>query len=94
VRKLEYNKITSFCEELAWMVHSGINVGDSLTLLAEEEQDVTWKDCLLNMAAQAGGVNAGDLYAMNASRAQNETSIHDAIPFLLQNMNIALSSCA
>jgi len=31
----------------------------------------------MNMAAQAGGVNAGDLYAMNASRAQNETSKKD-----------------
>lgn len=55
MRKLEYNKITSFCEELAWMVHSGVNVGDSLTLLAEEEQDMTWKECLMNMAAQADG---------------------------------------
>ena len=38
MRKLNYKEISSFCQELAWLVHSGVRVGDGLQLLAEEEK--------------------------------------------------------
>lgn len=53
MRKLTYREIASFCQELAWLVHSGVRVGDGLHLLAEEEQEEAWKKCLLTMAEQA-----------------------------------------
>lgn len=53
MRQLSYREIASFCQELAWLVHSGVQVGDGLTLLAEEEQEADWKECLTRMAEQA-----------------------------------------
>ena len=53
MRQLSYLEIASFCQELAWLVHSGIRVGDGLHLLAEEEKEEAWKACLTTMAEQA-----------------------------------------
>lgn len=53
MRKLNYLEISSFCQELAWLVHSGVRVGDGLHLLAEEEKEEGWKNCLTVMAEQA-----------------------------------------
>lgn len=52
MKQLTNQEISSFCEELAWMIHSGVSIGDGLELLAAEEEG-PWKDCLLRMAAQA-----------------------------------------
>ncbi len=53
MRQLNYREIASFCQELAWLVHSGVRVGDGLNLLAEEEKEGAWKACLSKMAEQA-----------------------------------------
>ena len=53
MRQLNYREIASFCQELAWLIHSGVRVGDGLNLLAEEEKDNAWKECLTTMAEQA-----------------------------------------
>ena len=53
MRQLTYREIASFCQELAWLVHSGVRVGDGLNLLAEEEKESDWKECLAAMAQQA-----------------------------------------
>lgn len=53
MRNLTNQEIAAFCEELAWLIHSGVRVGDGLMLLAEEEQDKEWKECLLRMAGQS-----------------------------------------
>lgn len=53
MRQLNYREIASFCQELAWLIHSGVRVGDGLNLLAEEEKEEAWKGCLLSMAEQA-----------------------------------------
>lgn len=53
MRQLNYREIASFCQELAWLVHSGVRVGDGLHLLAEEEKEEAWKACLVTMAEQA-----------------------------------------
>jgi len=53
MRQLNYLEIASFCQELAWLVHSGVRVGDGLHLLAEEEKEEAWKHCLTTMAEQA-----------------------------------------
>jgi len=53
MRKLSYREIAGFCEELAWLVHSGVNVSDGLALLAEEEQESDWKACLQRMSEQS-----------------------------------------
>lgn len=53
MRPLTYSEIAAFCQELAWLVHSGVRVGDGLSLLAEEEKEEAWKACLTAMAEQA-----------------------------------------
>lgn len=53
MRQLTYSEIAAFCQELAWLVHSGVRVGDGLNLLAEEEKEEAWKACLVTMAEQA-----------------------------------------
>lgn len=53
MRQLNYREIAAFCQELAWLVHSGVRVGDGLNLLAEEEKEEAWKACLSKMAEQA-----------------------------------------
>jgi len=53
MRMLKYGEVVAFCEELAWLMHSGVGLGDGLTLLAEEEQEKSWKQCLFEMALQA-----------------------------------------
>lgn len=53
MRQLNYREIAGFCQELAWLIHSGVRVGDGLNLLAEEEKDEAWKACLMTMAEQA-----------------------------------------
>lgn len=53
MRQLTYSEIAAFCQELAWLVHSGVRVGDGLNLLAEEETEEAWKSCLAAMAEQA-----------------------------------------
>lgn len=53
MRQRNYHEIASFCQELAWLVHSGVRVGDGLNLLAEEEKEEAWKLCLVKMAEQA-----------------------------------------
>jgi len=53
MRPLTYSEIAAFCQEIAWLVHSGVRVGDGLNLLAEEEKEEAWKACLTAMAEQA-----------------------------------------
>jgi len=53
MRQLNYSEIAAFCQELAWLVHSGTRIGDGLNLLAEEEKEEVWKSCLTAMAEQA-----------------------------------------
>lgn len=53
MKKMTNEAIAAFCEELAWLIHSGVRVGDGLALLAEEEQDKEWKESLLRMAQKA-----------------------------------------
>ena len=48
MRPLTYSEIAAFCQELAWLVHSGVRLGDGLNLLAEEEKEEAWKACLVN----------------------------------------------
>lgn len=52
MRRLDNPEIASFCQELAWLVHSGIGIADGLFLLAEEEKEDNFRDCLLLMAQQ------------------------------------------
>lgn len=53
MRQLNDHEIASFCQELAWLVHSGVQTGDGLQLLAEEEKEEEWKACLIAMAERA-----------------------------------------
>lgn len=53
MRKLTYEEISYFCEELAWMLHAGVSVGDGLHLMAQEEGDTKWKERLSKMSFQA-----------------------------------------
>lgn len=53
MKQLTYREIAGFCQELAWLIHSGVRVGDGLNLLAEEEKEAEWKECLKVMAEQA-----------------------------------------
>ena len=53
MRQLNYLEIASFCQELAWLIHSGVSVGDGLHLLAEDEREAEWKKCIDTMAEQA-----------------------------------------
>ena len=55
MRKLTYRELSSFCEELAWLLHSGVSVGNGLALLAEEETEAEWKKQLSDMAEQSDG---------------------------------------
>lgn len=45
-------KISSFCGELAWLIHSGIGLGDGLELMAEEEEDRHLRDSLRAIAEE------------------------------------------
>lgn len=53
MRTLSYEEISYFCEELAWMIHAGVSVGDGLHLMAQEEGDKQWKERLSKMSFQA-----------------------------------------
>ncbi len=53
MRQLAYKEITLFCEELTWLLHAGVTVGDGLHLLAEEEPEGAWKECLYAMSRKA-----------------------------------------
>lgn len=53
MRQLNYLEVASFCQELAWLIHSGVSVGDGLHLLAEDEREAEWKKCIDTMAEQA-----------------------------------------
>ena len=53
MKKLRNREIASFCEELAWLMHSGVNMGDGLRLMAEEASEETMKACLVQMAGNA-----------------------------------------
>lgn len=53
MRCLDNPEIASFCQELAWLVHSGIRIADGLFWLAEEEKEEAFRNCLLQMAQQA-----------------------------------------
>lgn len=52
MKRLGNLEIASFCQELAWLVHSGIRIGDGLQLLAEDEKEETRRNCLMQMAQQ------------------------------------------
>lgn len=53
MKRLDNLEIAAFCQELAWLVHSGIRIGDGLLLLAEDEKEETFRCCLMQMAQQA-----------------------------------------
>ena len=37
MRQLTNRETASFCEQLAWLVHSGVGLGEGLRLMAEDE---------------------------------------------------------
>lgn len=39
MRQLTNQEIASFCEQMAWLIHSGIGVGEALHLMAEDEPE-------------------------------------------------------
>jgi len=52
MRKLRNREIAAFCEELAWLVRSGVSVGEGLRLMSEEEPEEALKACYLQIAGQ------------------------------------------
>lgn len=50
MKQLSNLEISSFCGELAWLIHSGVSVGDGLMLMAEEEEDSGWRESLRKIA--------------------------------------------
>ena len=53
MRQLTNPEIAAFCEELEWLVHSGMGVGEGLRLMAEDEADDVRKGIFIGMAERA-----------------------------------------
>jgi len=52
-RKLSNSELAGLCCELALLMHAGVQLGDGLALLAEEEKDAALRSMLKEMANQA-----------------------------------------
>lgn len=50
MRQPTNSEIASFCEQLGWLVHSGIGIGDSLRLMAEDETAENRKTVYIQVA--------------------------------------------
>lgn len=50
MRQLTNSETAAFCEQLAWLVHSGIGLGEGLRLMAEDEADEKRKKVYLQAA--------------------------------------------
>ena len=50
MKQLRNQELSAFCEELAWLVHSGVGVGDGLRLMAEDEKADDRKTVYFEMA--------------------------------------------
>ena len=50
MRQLTNREIASFCEQLEWLVHSGIGLGEGLRLMAEDETEETRKAIYMQAA--------------------------------------------
>lgn len=50
MRQMTNQEIASFCEQMAWLVHSGIDVGEALHLMAEDEQESFRKQMYMGLA--------------------------------------------
>lgn len=51
--KLTNSEISAFCMGLSLLIHSGVGVGDGLSLLAEEESDGKYREMLSGLAESA-----------------------------------------
>lgn len=50
MRQLNNQEIASFCEQLEWLVHSGIGLGEGLRLMAEDEEEENKKALYIRLA--------------------------------------------
>lgn len=50
MRQLTNQEISSFCERMEWLIHSGVGVGEAFRLTAEDETDSALKAVLLQAA--------------------------------------------
>lgn len=51
MRQLTNAETATFCEQLGWLVHSGIGLGEGLRLMAEDETEKIRKDVYMQAAA-------------------------------------------
>lgn len=49
MRQLTNQELYSFCEQMEWLIHSGVSVGEALRLLAEDEADGMLRTVLLQV---------------------------------------------
>ncbi len=47
MRQLTNREISSFCEQMEWLIHSGVGVGEAIRLTAEDETDTGLQKMLL-----------------------------------------------
>ncbi len=52
MRQMTNQEIASFCEQMAWLIHSGIGVGEALHLVAEDEPDGPEKQRYMRIAEE------------------------------------------
>lgn len=50
MRQLTDAELASFCEQLGWLVHSGIDLGEGLRLMAEDEEEESRKTLYIRLA--------------------------------------------
>ena len=55
MRQLTNQEISSFCEQMEWLIHSGVGVGEALRLTAEDEADANLQAILLQTAERVDG---------------------------------------
>lgn len=55
MRQLTNQEISSFCEQMEWLIHSGVGVGEALRLTAEDEADAGLQTILLQTAECVDG---------------------------------------
>lgn len=55
MRQLTNQEISSFCEQMEWLIHSGVGVGEALRLTAEDEADANLQAILLQTAECVDG---------------------------------------
>lgn len=52
MRQLTNQEISSFCEQMEWLIHSGVGVGEAFRLTAEDETDSVLKTMLSQVAVR------------------------------------------